>query len=179
MAARVLQTTMALGVMILGCVGLFTLVLGGAKKAVDTLDDNASGKNAAAGQMNKPARDGKFEFTVKSMDCSKARLGDAVLGETAQGTYCQVKVTVKNIGDEAQLFDGSSQKAYDAKGTQFSNDGAAEITANKGAATFLNEINPGNQVTGTLVFDVPKGTKLTAIELHDSMFSAGVKVPLK
>jgi hypothetical protein len=44
--------------------------------------------------------------------------------------------------------------------------------------TFLEDINPGNQVKGTLVFDVPQGTKLTSIVLHESMFTAGVKIPL-
>jgi hypothetical protein len=43
---------------------------------------------------------------------------------------------------------------------------------------FLEDINPGNEVKGKLIFDVPKPTKLTAIELHDSMFSGGVKVAL-
>ena len=45
--------------------------------------------------------------------------------------------------------------------------------------TFLEDINPGNSVVGTVVFDVPKGTKVTELELHDSAFSGGVKVALK
>ncbi|SNY57862.1 DUF4352 domain-containing protein [Paractinoplanes atraurantiacus] len=166
-------------VVIVGCIGIVTAVVGGAKEVVETLDDNANGKNAVAGEMGKAARDGKFEFVVSQMDCSKTTLGDSIINETAQGTFCVVTVKVTNIGQEAQLFDGSSQKAYDAKGTQFSNNTAAEVTINKNSATFLNEINPGNSVTGKLVFDVPKGTKLASIELHDSMFSGGVKIPLK
>lgn len=125
-----------------------------------------------------PVRDGKFEFTVTKLDCSKSKVGSEFLNETAQGKFCIISVTVKNIGKEAQIFDGSSQKAYDAGGTEFSNDTSAEIYANEGSPTFLQEINPGNQVKGKLIFDVPKSTKLTSIELHDSMFSGGVKVSL-
>ena len=33
-------------------------------------------------------------------------------------------------------------------------------------------------VKGKVYFDVPKGAKLTSLELHDSMFSGGVKVRL-
>jgi hypothetical protein len=33
-------------------------------------------------------------------------------------------------------------------------------------------------VSGTLVFDVPKTVKLTALELHDSLLSGGVRVAL-
>jgi hypothetical protein len=166
-------------VMILGCVGLFTVVAKGAKDAVDNLDDNASGKNAVAGSMNTPARDGKFEFTVTKLECGKTSVGDSILAEKAQGQFCIVSLTVKNIGKEAQTFDGSTQKAYDAKNTQYSDDAAAEVTLNKDAQTFLEQINPGNSVKGQLVFDVPKGTKLASIELHDSVLSGGVKIPLK
>jgi hypothetical protein len=128
--------------------------------------------------MGDPVRDGKFEFTVTKLDCSKSRVGSEYLNEKAQGKFCIISVTVKNIGKKAQTFSGSSQKASDAEGTEFSNDTGAEIYANEGSATFLEEINPGNEVKGRLIFDVPKSTKLTAIELHDSMFSGGAKVSL-
>jgi hypothetical protein len=140
-------------------------------------DKPKQGKPAAAG-IGDPARDGKFEFVVKSVTCGKTRVGNEVVGEDAQGVFCEVAVTVKNIGDEAQMFDGSSQKAFDAKGTRYSNDGTAELWANEGTSTFLEEINPGNQVAGRLIFDVPKGTKLTKVELHDSAFSGGVTINL-
>jgi uncharacterized protein DUF4352 len=125
-----------------------------------------------------PVRDGKFEFVVSKVDCSKSKVGSQYLNKKAQGKFCQVSLTVKNIGKEAQFFDGSSQKAMDAKGTEFSNDGAAELYANEDNATFLNEINPGNSAKGRLIFDVPKSVKLTALELHDSPFSGGIEVSL-
>ena len=49
---------------------LVAAVVGGAKEVVETLEDNANGKNAVAGEMGKAARDGKFEFVVSQMDCS-------------------------------------------------------------------------------------------------------------
>ncbi|MFC7531982.1 DUF4352 domain-containing protein [Actinoplanes sp. GCM10030250] len=129
--------------------------------------------------IGKAVKDGKFQFTVTKMACGKSSVGSSLLNQKAQGQFCLVTVKVKNIGDEAQMFAGSNQKAFDAKGTEFSNDTGAEIYANGEAQTFLNEINPGNSVTGKLVFDVPKGTKLTKLELHDSIFSGGVEVALK
>ncbi|MFB9547363.1 DUF4352 domain-containing protein, partial [Micromonospora sagamiensis] len=95
-----------------------------------------------------------------------------------QGQFCLITVNVKNIGKEAQMFDGSSQKAYAADGTEYSADSGAAMYANKNAETFLNDINPGNQVTGVVVFDIPKNVKLTKLELHDSPFSGGVDVTL-
>jgi hypothetical protein len=45
--------------------------------------------------------------------------------------------------------------------------------------SFLEEINPGNGVNGTLVYDVPKTFKAAKIELHDAAFSGGVEVTLR
>jgi hypothetical protein len=164
---------------VLGCVGLFTLFLGGTKAAVDSLDANQKGTNAVAGRMNTPAKDGKFQFTVTGMHCGVKSVGDATFGQKAQGEFCLVNVTIKNVATSAEIFDSSSQKAYDAKNTEFTVDGGAEMYVNDQNQTFLEDINPGNQVKGTLVFDVPQGTKLTSIVLHESMFTAGVKIPLK
>ena len=124
------------------------------------------------------ARDGKFEFIVKSSKCGVTKVGTDLLGTRAQGQFCLVTVNVKNIGKESQMFDGSSQKAYAADGTEYSADSGAALYANKNAETFVNDINPGNQVTGVVVFDIPKGAKLAKLELHDSPFSGGVTVAL-
>ena len=168
--------------LVLGCVGAFTLVGGAAKVAVDAADEmdaNQSGKNAVAGQWGKPGKDGKFEFTVTDMHCGVDHVGSANFGQKAQGEYCLVNVTVKNVATSVEAWDSTSQKAYDAAGAEFSADGGAEVYVNDQNQTFLESINPGNQVKGTLVFDVPKGTKLASIVLHESHFTAGVRVPLK
>lgn len=125
-----------------------------------------------------PARDGKFEFTVTKVACGKTRIGAEPFDATAQGVFCLINVTVKNIGKEARSFSGVNQKAFSRNGAEYANSTEAEMYANKDANTFLNEVNPGNSVKGVLVFDVPKGTRLTKIELHDSMFSGGVTVRL-
>lgn len=166
-------------VMILGCVGLFTLVLGGTAKVASDLDKNQKGANAVAGVMGKPAKDGKFQFTVTAMHCGVGQVGDDTLGKKAQGQFCLVNVTIKNVGSSAEIFNSGSQSATGPDGTQFSTDVAAETYVNDQDQTFLEDINPGNQVKGTLVFDVPKGAKLSSIVLHESEFTAGVKVPLK
>ncbi len=122
-------------------------------------------------------RDGKFEFVVTGMDCSKTKIGSQYLNTRAQGKFCIVSVSVTNIGDEAQMFTGAEQLAYAGK-TEFKNDSEAELYANEDSQTFLEEINPGNSVKGKLIFDVPKATKLTEIELHDSFLSGGIRVSL-
>jgi len=85
-------------------------------------------------------------------------------------------MTVKNIGDKAQTFDSSSQVALSPTGTEYSSDSEAAIYANDDNQSFLNEINPGNRTTATIVFDIPTDAKIATLDLHDSMFSGGAKV---
>jgi hypothetical protein len=127
-------------------------------------------------KLNQPARDGKFEFVVSKVQCGVAKVGDQYLNKVAQGQYCLISVTVKNIGTKPQLFDGSSQHAFGAAGVKYDHDGTAEIYANAQAQTFLQDINPGNSVAGVLVFDIPKDKTIVGLELHDSPFSGGVAV---
>jgi hypothetical protein len=132
----------------------------------------------AAG-IGTPVRDGKFEFTVNGVDCSKATIGDSpYLTKDAQGVFCIVSMHVANIGDKAQTFDASSQEASNAAGQKYSADSSAAMYLGDAGNSFLEQINPGNAVDGQIVYDVPAGTQLTQLELHDSMFSGGVKVSL-
>ncbi|MEV0805034.1 DUF4352 domain-containing protein [Micromonospora sp. NPDC050200] len=171
-------TTLALlatAVVALGCGS-------GATDATSSKGDSNAAKGedkaAKAAKIGQPARDGKFEFTVKSSKCGVAKVGSSMLGEKAQGQFCLITVNVKNIGKEPQTLSDTEQKAYTADGTEYSTDTGAGIYANQEQSTFFNEINPGNQVTGVLVFDIPKTVKLAKLELHDSMFSGGVTVAL-
>lgn len=147
-----------------------------------------SGKGSSGGTEKRKAaepgigdvvRDGRFAFKVTKVRAGLSQVGEGFTASTAQGQYVLVHLTVKNIGDEAQLFHGSSQKLIDTKGRQFDADVGAAALHLKDSNAFLNNINPGNAVNGILLFDVPKNVTLKAIELHDSPFSGGVTVSLR
>lgn len=131
-------------------------------------------KTAGIGQ---PVKDGKFTFTVTKVQNGPRRIGDQYAGKNAQGKFIFVRVTVHNHGAEAQTFFGDAQKLL-AGGKEYSADSEASIYL-KDAESLLEEINPGNTVKGTIVYDVPKSVMPTAIELHDSPFSGGVKMSLR
>lgn len=177
---------------ILTVIGVIILlaIIGGAAGGDKTANNSSDGnkketaktesKPATTAKLNEVARDGKFEFTVTSVECGKTSAGtNQYLQKQAQGQFCFVNVTVKNIGNEAQMFDSSSQYLYDAANAKFSADGTASLYANPEGSTFLNQINPGNSVSGILVFDLPKDKTPVTAELHDSAFSGGVKVSLQ
>ena len=178
---------------ILTVIGVIVLlaIIGGAAGGGNKTSNNSGTTNTnetkkaeqakpATSKLNEVARDGKFEFTVASVECGKPSVGtNEYLTKQAQGQFCLVNVTVKNIGSEAQTFDSSSQYLYDAANSKFSADGTASLYANPQGSTFLNQINPGNSVSGILVFDVPKDKTPVTAELHDSPFSGGLKVTLQ
>lgn len=142
-------------------------------------NENTSENQPEAG-IGTSVRDGKFEFVVNSApDCSKKTLGNQFVNTEAQGTFCLISVTVTNIGNEAQYMFADNQYAFNASNQKYSADSSAAIYMDDSSKTLWEEINPGNKVTGYLVYDVPAGTELVSLELHDSAFSGGVKVSLK
>ncbi|MBY6687208.1 DUF4352 domain-containing protein [Rhodococcus sp. BP-149] len=119
-------------------------------------------------------RDGKFEFVVQNVERGVVSVGDQYTSQTPQGEYVLVTVNVANIGNEQQLFDTTSQKLLDGQGREYSTDTLATVTNDPNLG--FSQINPGNSLVATLVYDVPAGTAPSEIELHDSLFSGGVTV---
>jgi hypothetical protein len=157
-----------------------TTAAAGSTKAqsVDASDAGASEEEDDTPGLNSPVRDGKFEFTVKSVECGEDKIGSGFMAEKAQGQFCIAKVRVSNIGDESQMFDGTSQYLYDQDGREFTASTEAAFVLPE-SQSFLEDINPGNTVSGKVIWDVPaSGFKATELELHDSMLSEGVEVSL-
>lgn len=175
--------TVILAVILIGAIGS---AMGGDKAAEtkSSTADNASQeekKPDTTAKLNQAARDGKFEFVVKSVECGKESVGGQYLSKTAQGQYCLITMSVKNIGDKPQSLFSSNQKLFNDAGQEYSADDTATIynAPSDSSGTWFSEINPGNTVEGAIVFDVPKDQKVVRAELHDSAASMGVKVSLE
>jgi Protein kinase domain/Domain of unknown function (DUF4352) len=149
--------------------------------------ERPAGRDRTAGQagrtpttpgLRQPARDGQFEFVVRSVRCGLRRVGPELARRTPQGRFCLVAVGVANVGTEARHFAADQQRLFGADGRRHSVDGAA--TAVGGGIRLLHVlVNPGNRVEGTLVYDVPPRMRPARMELHDSPFSRGVTVDLR
>lgn len=172
-----------IGVLIV--IGVIASAAGGGSKSTNSSSSTStkSGSTAATAmpKLNQPANDGKFQFTVTSIQCGKPSVSspDGYITKTAQGQYCLLNITANNIGDQSQTLDSSSQYLYDSSNKKYSSDSEASIDISPTDNTFYNPINPGNTVSGTVVFDIPKGVTPVTAELHDSAFSGGVKVNLQ
>ena len=84
---------------------------------------------------------------------------------------------VTNIGDKPQSYFGDNQKLIDVQGREYGASGEGDMYMNTEVAA-LGEINPGNSIEVKAAFDVPPGATAATLQLHDSMFSDGVKVAL-
>lgn len=123
-------------------------------------------------KVGQAVRGGDFEFVVRGHKCGIAQVGSSYMNRKAQGAFCRVDISVKNVTKTAHLFhaDGTVT-AQDATGREYQADGEANIYGNKDGAGFLDEINPGNAIRAYVYFDVPKGTKLNTITFDAGLFT--------
>jgi hypothetical protein len=128
--------------------------------------------------LNTAVRDGQFEFTVTGVSCGHDAVGEQWWKHEAQGEFCIVELSVRNIGNDARRFADGSQKATGPEGHTYAADTGAGVVVNGNGDAVWNVVNPGNAISAKIVFDVPAGGTLTTLQLHDSPFSGGVTVLL-
>ena len=138
---------------------------------------SSSGSSTTVAPMGSAVRDGKFEFQV--LDMTRAPTAGNPSNEfeiaKAQGEFIILTMSVRNIGDQPQSYFGQNQKLFDTSGRQYGVSSEASMWLN---TDVTGDINPGNSIQVKEAFDVPPGTTPAEVELHDSMFSGGVKVGL-
>jgi Domain of unknown function (DUF4352) len=167
---------------VLGAIGA---VGGSGSSSTSSSSSSSSSATTKATEAAKPsgpaigssASDGKFTFAVWKINCTKKTVNGALGSSTAQGHYCILDVSIKNTGKEAQTVFSSNMKLIDDQGREFKTDDMAQMNTGQ-TDLWLKEINPGNQIDGQLIFDVPADAKIVTAEMHDSAFSGGVKIDL-
>ena len=75
---------------------------------------------------------------------------------------------------EPRSYYGQNQKLIDMSGREYQVSSDADLNMN--SYGLVDNINPGNAIEVKVPFDVPPDTQMSMLELHDSMFSAGVRV---
>jgi hypothetical protein len=128
--------------------------------------------------LNTPVRDGMFQFTVTAISCGHDTVSASVFHRTAHGQFCLVTLTVSNVGHSGRAFAEGFQKAIAADAGTYTPDVAAGLIVNGSGAAVFSTLDPGNSVSGTLVYDIPRTASIARLELHDSPFSDGVSVTL-
>ena len=102
---------------------------------------------------------GDVEYTVNSLSTATT-LGSEYFNQTANGVYLVVEVRVKNNGQKAMMIDTNLFSLVDGE-IVYDSDGTASMYANTDESGtnlgfFLENLNPGLEKTGNVVFDVPQ-----------------------
>ncbi|ANF30693.1 hypothetical protein A0130_02500 [Leifsonia xyli] len=133
---------------------------------------------ATAG-LNTPVKVGSFEYTATASKDAGTTAGASPLTKTAQGTFIEVDLTIKNVGTSAATFISNYVKLVDGTGKTYDADPTATLYASPNQSAWVAAINPGNAITGPILFDVPAGTTAASIQVSDNAFSKGETVNLK
>ncbi|GAA3865404.1 hypothetical protein GCM10022381_06420 [Leifsonia kafniensis] len=149
--------------------------------------DVASGGSAAGSSaeekpqtpgLNVPVTVGAFEFTALAAADAGTTVGTAPLSQTAQGSFFQIDLAVKNVGNDSQTFIVNYVTLEDADGKSYDADASATLYAGGDAQAWIAAINPGNAVQAPILFDLPAGVKPSKLLVSDNMFSDGTAIEL-
>jgi len=109
---------------------------------------------------------GNFEYTVLEVSDSNVLGTNPYLKKETENNYVKVKLSVKNIGNEAKYIDNRMFELSDKKGSKYSADSTLDMYANEsGENFFFEEINPGITKSAYVVFETPSANSEVHYEL--------------
>ncbi|MFL1432959.1 MULTISPECIES: DUF4352 domain-containing protein [unclassified Nocardiopsis] len=138
---------------------------GGGDSGEDSGDDAGGDEDSADSVgVGEPGTIGQWEVTVNGTETAATYGDEEFMQEEAQGEFVIVDMTVSNTGTEATTFDESGVTLIDGEGNSHS---AGSMMSED--SLFLEQINPGNEASGDVVFDVPEGTEPASLEVEDML----------
>lgn len=130
-------------------------------------------------EVGEKATDQGLAFVVNRFECGATEVGEGDDRSTAAGQFCILDITVRNEGANPAAFAAPAQLLRDEAARTYALDPRAtasvSTSANRALGSFL-QLNPGIEVQGLLVFDVPTATVPTEAELHG--LASGLRVPV-
>jgi hypothetical protein len=151
------------------------IALGLTGSSVPAFASGLSSSNSAT-KLPQIATTGDFSMTFSKIDCTKKKIGSGWASSTADGVYCIVTATMKNISKKSAYIPASDITLVDSGDNEFEHESGLSMYL-KGTF-FLDKVSPGNKKTGYLVYDVPKGTKPSQLVISGGWFSDDVIVKL-
>ena len=116
---------------------------------------NKKSKDIPTYKMSETFKIADVEYTIHTKEVVQNVGGE--FGMNAKGSYLILNVTVKNNGTKAITVSDSDFKLVKDK-TEYKTDSTAGIYANNDAILFFTSVNPENEVTGNVVFDLNPDT---------------------
>ena len=131
-------------------------------------------------KIGEQVQSGDLAFTVNGVKEYQS-LGNSFTSKDAQGVFKVVSLKIENVGKETKTIDSSMIKLTDSEGRTFerSIDGQTAKGLSQGQVDlFLQQVQPGLNVNGEIVFDVPETAEGLVIELRGGLFATPAEVEL-
>lgn len=141
-------------------------------------EEDEGSEEAEVASLGEPVAVGDWEITVSSVGERTAQVGDEFLSTDAQGEFLPVEVSLTNNGSSAESFFASDFVVIDAEGREFSYSSDASLYSGEAGLSILDEVNPGNTLSGYLYFDVAETADIQKVHIDDGWFSDPVEVNL-
>ena len=149
------------GVVLLAVIGLPRLLSGDATSESQTevpppAVPTAEGP-ARFALVGEEALDGSASFVVTDFECGATELGTGTGLRRAQGRYCFLGVTVRNVGRGPVNLLGPGQVLLDNQNRRYGIDDRATAAhpVNQGRDPLASVLNPSNELRLVFVFDIP------------------------
>lgn len=143
---------------------------------------SAKGDNSSKEQAQKDSRMyigdtvgvGRFAVLVHTPEVKRS-VGNQYLKQEANGEYWIIPVSIRNDDKEARMVTSAMFKLVSSDGASFDPDASAAMYLDSKSSLLLDNINPGIQVDGYIVFDMPKGQKVSnyVMEVNDAFSFTG------
>jgi hypothetical protein len=121
------------------------------------------------------ARDHYFDITVRSARCGYEVLPHATWMRP-EGQYCIVHLRFRNVTHAPVRLTLTAwfQYAYTTDGTRHPGRLIATSAESRRHNPFFTQVAAGAAANGLVVFDVPKGQRITSLRIKESITSTGV-----
>lgn len=148
--------------------------------ASNTSNGNNQSETQTVAKINEPVTDSDLVFTATAVETAKT-LGNQYTKKDAQGTFQIITLKIENKGKETKTVDSSMITLTDSQGRKF--DRSIEGQTAKGMSQgkvdlFLQQVQPGLNVTGDIVFDVPDDATGLKLLVKGSYFGKGQEIDL-
>ena len=176
---------------ILGVIGVFVVIIiiaaasGSSNKQTSNTTTSTQSKEdqkapETVAKVGEAAEDSDLAFTAISVDTAPS-LGSSYSLRNAQGAFYVITLKIENKGKETKTVDSSMITLTDNQGRKF--DRSIEGQTAKGLSQgkvdlFLQQVQPGLNVTGDIVFDVPKEAAGLKLNVKGSLFGKGKEIDL-
>jgi hypothetical protein len=117
-------------------------------------------------KLNETATAGKLAYIVSEVKATKTIGTNQFLTKTTDNQYIVLKVKVTNNDNDARTIDTNLFSLTDGQGRKYSAMADADMYVNGQSSFFLQQVNPGTNASGYIVFETPPG--ITGLKLHCS-----------